>query len=202
MDALTKMNVLVLLLSAGLVAMACVKADRVRAWRAGVNPSAPELPDAAFTVARLTLVAMAALGVYTAVQGFGVSDDVSWDDGELASAVRQATDDLDGFTFQTDSGGTPLGFTDYGTLIKDKVAEYGGGDAPQYGVDATPADANTEADAYFTVTADGADAGFCTHITRTRSKKDDYTPPGITGGEGKLTYPGYRMAVRMQTGAC
>ncbi|MER6157630.1 hypothetical protein ABT147_19110 [Streptomyces sp. NPDC001868] len=45
-----------LVLPAALLAMACVKADRVRAWRSRVNPSAEELPDAAFTVARITLV--------------------------------------------------------------------------------------------------------------------------------------------------
>ena len=49
MDApLTELNVIGLILSAVLLAMACVKADRVRAWRTGVNPSAEELSDASF----------------------------------------------------------------------------------------------------------------------------------------------------------
>src|SRR5882757_5505447 len=98
MDALTKMNLFVLVLAAVLLAMACVKADRVRAWRDGINPSAPEVPDAAFTVARVILVTMAGVGVYTSIQGFGVADDMSWSGNELTSAVQGATDDLDGFT--------------------------------------------------------------------------------------------------------
>src|SRR5882762_11371604 len=100
MDTLTKMNVFVLVLAAVLLAMACVKADRVRAWRESINPSAPEVPDASFVLARVVLVTMAGIGIYTAVQGFGVSDDMSWSDDELTSAVQGATDDLDGFTFQ------------------------------------------------------------------------------------------------------
>ncbi|MGW0086347.1 hypothetical protein [Streptomyces sp. NPDC003393] len=51
-------------LSAVLVAMACGKA-RVRAWRTSINPSAPEVADASFTVARILLLVMAALGVCT-----------------------------------------------------------------------------------------------------------------------------------------
>ncbi|MEV6839687.1 hypothetical protein AB0N17_35200 [Streptomyces sp. NPDC051133] len=202
MDALTKLNVLGLVLSAVLVAMACVKADRVRAWRRNVNPSGPELPDSAFVAARLLFLALAGLGVYTAVQGFGVSDRASWSDDELTNAVRQAADDLDGFTFQADDAGHPLAFTDYASLIEEKVYEYGGGDAPEYGVTADSAGGNTAGDSSFTVTADGADGAFCTRVHRTRSTKDDYTPPGITGGEGALTYPGYRLAVSVRDGEC
>ncbi|MEV6056442.1 hypothetical protein [Streptomyces sp. NPDC052107] len=66
----------------------------------------------------------------------------------------------------------------------------------------TPSDTDTADDAHLTVTADGADASFCTHVERTRSKKDDYTPPGITGGVGSLTYRGYRIAVATQKGEC
>lgn len=40
MDALTELNIIGLALSAVLLAMACVKSDRVRAWRTGINPSA------------------------------------------------------------------------------------------------------------------------------------------------------------------
>ena len=202
MDALTKLNILGLVLSAVLLAMACVKADRVRAWRAAVNPSAEELPDSAFVVARVVFVALAVIGIYQCVQGFAVADDTSWDDSELSSAVRQATDDLDGYRYHADESGASLYFDDYGTLIEAKVVRYGGGDAPGTGVAAAPADANTADDAYFTVTANGADAVYCTHIERTRSKKDDYTPPGIAGGEGTVTYPGYRLAVATRDGEC
>ena len=202
MDALTKLNVLGLLLSAVLLGMACIKADRVRAWRARINPSAEELPDAAFVVARVAFVGLAGIGVYLAVQGFGVTDDMSWDDGELTGAVQQATDDLDGYRYYADESGTSMYFDDYRTLIEDKVVRYGGGDAPESGVAATPADANTDDDAYFTVTANGTDAVYCTHVERTRSKKDDYTPPGIAGRVGTLTYPGYRLTVATREGEC
>ena len=72
MDALTELTVLGLILSAALLAMACVKADRVRAWRSSINPSAEELPDAAFTAARVILVTAAGIGIYLAIQSFGV----------------------------------------------------------------------------------------------------------------------------------
>ncbi|MFI6626960.1 hypothetical protein [Streptomyces sp. NPDC050528] len=202
MDALTELNIIGLGVSGVLLAMACVKADRVRAWRAGINPSAPEVSDASFTVARVALGAMAGVGIWTCVQGFGVADDMAWSDGELTSAVRGATDDLDGYTYRTDQSGTPLYFDDYETLIRDKVTENGGGDAPSTGVTAEPAPANTDADAYFTVAANGTETSFCTHVVRARSKKDDYTPPGITGGEGTVTFPGYRLAVGTREGAC
>jgi hypothetical protein len=201
-NTLDKLNVLLLFASAVLLAMACVKADRVRAWRERLNPSAPELPDAAFVCARVVFVALAACGVYTAVQGFGVSDGQSWDDKELASAVRQATDDLDGYRFTVDDSGTPLYFDDYASLLEQKVTEHGGADAPQYGVTATPSDTDTPDHANLTVTADGTDTTFCTHIERTRSKKDDYSPPGLYGGDSSLTYRGYRIAVRSGEGDC
>ncbi|MCE0446099.1 hypothetical protein LT493_18270 [Streptomyces tricolor] len=75
-----------------------MKADRVRAWRHRVNPSAPELPDAAFGIARVLFLGMAGVGIFASIQGFGVSDNASWSDQELTSAVREATEDLDGFT--------------------------------------------------------------------------------------------------------
>ncbi|GHH22021.1 hypothetical protein [Streptomyces rubradiris] len=202
MDALNKLNVLGLVLAAVLVAMACVKTDRVRSWRANINPSAPELPDSAFVAARVLFLSLAGFGVYLAVQGFGVSDDGSWSDGELTSAVEQTADDLNGYTFQADDAGTPLAFPDYASLIEEKVLQYGGGDAPGYGVSVDPAESNTPAKASFTITADGTDTAFCTHLTRTRSKKDDYTPPGITGGEGTLTYQGYRLTTSLEEGEC
>ncbi|MGQ4415415.1 hypothetical protein ACN6LA_007567 [Streptomyces sp. SAS_269] len=202
MDALTKMNVFLLALCAVLLAMACVKADRVRAWRAGINPSAPQLPDSAFVVARVIFVALAVGGVYTAVQGFGVSDRMSWSDGELTSAVHQATDDLDGYAYTTDETGSSSYFTDYESLTEEKVTRYGGGDAPETGVYADPADANTDTDAHLTVTASGADHAFCVHLERSRSKKDDYTPPGLNGRPGVLTFRGYRLAAGVRDGEC
>ncbi|WP_051947617.1 hypothetical protein [Streptomyces scabiei] len=73
MDPLTQLTVLGLILSVVLLAMACVNADWVRAWRSRINPSAEELPDSAFTVARITLITIAGMGIYLAVQSFGVS---------------------------------------------------------------------------------------------------------------------------------
>jgi hypothetical protein len=202
MDTLTKLNVIGLVLVALLLAMACVKADWVRAWRTAINPSAEDLPDSFFVVARVIFIILAALGIYQCVQGFRVADGMSWSDSELTSAVRQATDDLDGYRYYADESGNSVYFDTYETLIEDKVVHHGGGDAPEDGVEATPADANTDTDAYFTVTADGADAAFCTHVKRTRSKQDDYAPPGITGGESTLTFPGYRLTVTTRKGAC
>ncbi|WP_327343281.1 hypothetical protein [Streptomyces europaeiscabiei] len=202
MDALTELTVLGLVLSAVLLAMACVKADRVRAWRSSINPSAEELPDAAFTAARVILVTAAGIGIYLAIQSFGVADDASWDDSELTTAVQGAADGLDGYMYRTDQTGDSLYFDDYATLIQDRVAQNGGGDAPQSGGSAYPADAHTDFDAYFTVKGDGAGVAFCTHIERIRSKEDDYTPPGITGGPGRLTYRAYRLAVEVKDGEC
>ncbi|MGV9254245.1 hypothetical protein [Streptomyces sp. NPDC003697] len=51
--------------SAGLVAMGCVKADRVGAWRESVDPSDPDIPDSASVVARVTLFAVAAVAALT-----------------------------------------------------------------------------------------------------------------------------------------
>ncbi|MFF9176781.1 hypothetical protein [Streptomyces sp. NPDC014793] len=202
MDTLTKMNVFLLVLCSALLAMACVKADRVRAWRAGLNPSAPELPDSAFVVARVVLVALAVAGVCTAVRGFGVSDRTSWDDSELTSAVHQATEDLDGYTYTTDETGSSSYFTDYESLTEERVARYGGGDAPATGVLADPAGTDTDTEAHLTVTASGADKAFCVHLERTRAKKHDYTPPGVSGNPGTLTFRGYRLRAGARDGEC
>ncbi|MEV0641345.1 hypothetical protein AB0I77_41770 [Streptomyces sp. NPDC050619] len=205
MDALTKMNVLSLVLCAVLLAMACIKADRIRAWRAGINPSAEELPDAFFAVARVLLVAMAGVGIYLSVQGFGVSDDTAWDDSELTSAVQGATDALDGSSNFGDiyAEDNDTGWIDeYATKIENEIVEHGGGDAPQYGVEATPADSNTAAEARYLVTASGAGTAFCLDVTRTRSKDGDYEPPGIAGGEGTVTVPSYDFGVTSREGGC
>ncbi|MFF8230779.1 hypothetical protein [Streptomyces caelestis] len=203
MDALTQLNVLGLILSAVLLAMACIKADRIRAWRAGINPSTEELPDAFFVAARVVFVALAGVGIYLCVQGFGVSDDTAWDDAELTTAVQGATEALDGSSGFGDiyAEDNDTGWIDeYATKIEQEVVEHGGGDAPQYGVTATPADANTPSEARYTVT--GGDSAFCMQVTRTRSKDGDYEPPGIGGGQGTVTVPSYDFAVTTREGGC
>ncbi|MGW7276191.1 hypothetical protein ACWGH5_37500 [Streptomyces sp. NPDC054864] len=198
---LTRLSVFLFLLSGLLIAMACVKAHRVRSWRTSLNPSAPDIPDAAFIVARFLLVGFAVGGVIQGFQGLAVADGQKWSDDELTSAVEQATYELDGFLHRVDESGEPVAaIHDYETLIETEVAENGGGDAPQDGVGADPALGNTDADAYFEVTANGAGTEFCTHIKRVRSKKDDYTPPGLDGGS--WTQLGYRLAVTSKKGAC
>lgn len=74
MTPLEKMSVFGLVLAAVMLAMACVKADRVRAWRESFNPSAPDVPDSAFVVARLTLVTMAVLMIVVSVRGLATGD--------------------------------------------------------------------------------------------------------------------------------
>ncbi|MER6344200.1 hypothetical protein ACWC10_07295 [Streptomyces sp. NPDC001595] len=197
------MSVLLFVLAALLILMACVKADRVRGWRESLNPSAPELPDAAFVVARITLVVMAVACVVVGVQGLGAEDDSKWSDDELKSAVEQATSELDGSLHRVDGRtGEPMYFEEYESLIETEIVENGGGDAPQDGVDAAPLGTNTEADAYFRVTANGADAEYCTHVKRVRDKDQDYSPPGISGGESTLTYLAYTLDVTTRKGAC
>ncbi|QIJ65061.1 hypothetical protein [Streptomyces sp. JB150] len=198
---LTKLSITLFVLSALLILMACVKADRVRGWRQSLNPSAPELPDAAFVVARITLAVMAVAGIVVGLQGLGVQDASKWSDDELKSAVEQATSELDGYLYRVDESGDPIVyFHTYDQLVETEVAENGGADAPQDGVDAAPLAANTDADAYFRVTANGADTEYCTHIKRIRSKKDDYTPPGLD--EGTYTQFAYRLSVKTQQGPC
>ncbi|MFF7738644.1 hypothetical protein [Streptomyces sp. NPDC007984] len=203
MDALTELNVLGLVLSGVLLAMACVKADWVRSWRSGINPAAEELSDASFVAARVAFVALAGAGIYLCVQGFNVSDDTTWDDAEFTTAVQGATDALDGSSGFGDiyAEDNDTGWIDeYATKIEQKVVEHGGGDAPQYGVNATPADTSTATEARYTVS--GADSAFCMQVTRTRSKDGDYEPPGIGGGEGTVTVPSYDFAVMTRKGGC
>ncbi|MCX5440014.1 hypothetical protein OHB53_16220 [Streptomyces sp. NBC_00056] len=186
-----------------LLLAACVKSDRVRGWRHSLNPSAPDLPDAAFVVGRVVFLIMAGVMVFEGFDLLRVSADSGWSDDELTSAVHQATDGLDGWMYRDDGLTTDSAyFDDYASLLEDKVIQYGGGGAPQSGVDAGPADTNTDTDAYFTVQADGTDAVFCTHIERTRRAKDDYTPPGIAGGEGTITERAYQLAVTSKEGPC
>ncbi|MFG2540759.1 hypothetical protein ACGFU4_36515 [Streptomyces sp. NPDC048511] len=193
------MVVLLLVLAAGLVAMGCVKADRVRRWRRSFNPSAPELPDSAFVAARVVLFGMAGVGVFSAFQFMAVVADAEWSDDELSSAVSQATEELNG----TSRFGDDSGFDEESaTMIEDEVVEHGGGGAPQSGVDAGPAPLNKPSGADYTVQAAGADAAFCVHVVRTRSKDGDYEPPGIAGNPGTVTVPSYDFAVTSRKGAC
>ncbi|RFC71972.1 hypothetical protein [Streptomyces sp. AcE210] len=190
-------------IAAVLLLAACVKADRVRGWRQSLNPSAPDLPDAAFVAGRVIFLVLAGVMVFEGFSLLRVSADSGWSDDELTSAVHQATDDLDGWMYRDDGLTTDsANFDDYASLLEDKVVQYGGGGAPQSGVDAGPADTNTDTDAYFTVQADGADGAFCTHIERTRRAKDDYTPPGINGDEGTVTERAYRLTVTTNKGEC
>ncbi|MEU2680867.1 hypothetical protein B046DRAFT_07048 [Streptomyces sp. LamerLS-316] len=197
------MVVLLLVLAAGLVAMGCVKADRVRRWRESFNPSAPELPDSAFVVARVALFAMAGIGVFSALQFMAVVADAEWSDDELASAVSQAAKELNGTSRFGDIYGDDSGFDEeFATMIEDEVVENGGGGAPQSGVNAGAAASNQPSGADYTVTAAGADASFCVHVVRTRSKEGDYEPPGIAGNPSTVTVPNYDFAVTSRTGAC
>ncbi|MCX4672088.1 hypothetical protein OG453_36365 [Streptomyces sp. NBC_01381] len=190
-------------LAAALAAMASLTADRVRGWRRSLNPSASELPDAAFTVGRVVLFGMAGVSVFMAFQLMTASDDVEWSDDELTSAVGQATTALDGTSRFGDIYGDDSGFDDeYARMIEDEVVEQGGGDSPQTGVDAVPADANTASGAGYTVTGSGAAASFCVRVERTRSKGDDYEPPGVAGGAGTVTMPSYKFAVTSADGDC
>lgn len=197
------MVVLSFVLAAGLVAMGCVKADRVRRWRRSFNPSAPELPDSAFVAARVVLFGMAGVGVFSAFQFMAVVADAEWSDDELSSAVSQATEELNGTSRFGDIFGDDSGFDEESaTMIEDEVVEHGGGGAPQSGVDAGPAPLNKPSGADYTVQAAGADAAFCVHVVRTRSKDGDYEPPGIAGNPGTVTVPSYDFAVTSRKGAC
>ncbi|MHC3453245.1 hypothetical protein [Streptomyces prasinus] len=200
---MTQLSVLIFVLAAVLLAMACVKADRVRAWRESLNPSAPDVPDAAFVVARLVLVTTAVVGIVVGVQGLAAEDNAEWSDDELTSAVEQAVTALDSTTKLGDlySSASTVD-QENARMIEDEVVEHGGGDAPQLGVDAYPADGNTAPDSSYTVKGDGAGAAFCVHVRRTRSKEDDWHPPGITGGEGTTVVPAYAYAVTSRKGAC
>ena len=121
MDALTKLNVLGLALSAVLLAMACVKADRVRAWRAGINPSAESCPTPPSSSHASSSWRWPASASARPSRTSASWDGMSWDDSEPTSAVRQATDDLDGYRFTADDSGTPLCFDDYESLYRIAV---------------------------------------------------------------------------------
>ncbi|MFH8468266.1 hypothetical protein [Streptomyces sp. NPDC017991] len=201
---MTGVIVVIFVLSALLILMACVKADRVRSWRASLNPSAPDIPDAGFTVARLILVVMAVVGVVIAFQGIAAEDNGGWSDDELTSAVEGATDALDGsFTY----GGpleddTPADFGgEYARKVEDEVVEHGGGDAPQFGVDAALTDKTSE-QARYRITANGAGASFCMHVQRTHAGYIETVVPGLSGDAGAVKQPKYTFGVSTRAGEC
>jgi hypothetical protein len=119
----------------------------------------------------------------------------------LTTAVQGATDALDGSSGFGDihDEDDDTGWVDeYATKSEQEVVEHGGGDAPQYGVTATPAAPSTASEARNTVT--GTDSAFCMQVTRIRSKDGGYEPPGIGGGEGTVTVPSYDFAVTTREG--
>ncbi|WP_190079637.1 hypothetical protein [Streptomyces longisporoflavus] len=133
----------------------------------------------------------------------GATDRTQWNDDELTGAAEQAAAALNGSSRFGDIFGDDSGFDDeYATMTEDEVVEHGGGDAPQHGVEAAPASTNEASDARYTVAASGARATVCMHVERTRSKDDDYEPPGVAGGPGTVTVPSYRFAVTSRPGDC
>ncbi|WP_314414843.1 hypothetical protein [Streptomyces sp. DSM 40484] len=201
---MTAMIVFIFVLCALLILMACIKADRVRSWRESLNPSAPEIPDAGFTVARLILVALAVVGMIIAFQGITAQDSGGWSDEELTSAVEGATDALDGsfahgvsleVDTPADFGGT------YARKVEDAVVEHGGGDAPQFGVDAAVTGKTSER-AQYRITASGAVASFCMHVQRTHAGYIETVVPGIPGDAGVVKRPKYTFEVSSRAGEC
>ncbi|MEU0602130.1 hypothetical protein ABZ484_28390 [Streptomyces sp. NPDC006393] len=194
------------ILSAVLVAMACVKASRVRAWRTSINPSAPEVTDSSFVVARILLLVMAVLGVYTGFHSLAVADNGSWSDAELTSAVKGATRDLNGsfeYGDPYDDGTAPADFDgEYATKLEDEIIEHGGGDAPQYGVDASLTGPTTATEATYRITAGGAAKAFCMHVTRAHTDDVESVAPGLPGDAAKVTMPEYTYAVSSRAGEC
>ncbi|GAA3993264.1 hypothetical protein GCM10022384_46150 [Streptomyces marokkonensis] len=200
---MTTLSVISFVLAALLIAMGCVKADRIRSWRTALNPSAPEISDAAFVAARVLLLATAAACLWAGVQGLAAEDDSKWSDDELTSAVQGAVTAVDGTSKLGDiHGGEAHVDEDNARMIENEVIEHGAGDAPQLGVDAASSPGNTPSHASYTVTANGADIAFCVAVNRTRTKEDDYHPPGIAGGTGTVTIPSYSYRVTSRTGAC
>ncbi|MFI2379887.1 hypothetical protein ACH5AO_33270 [Streptomyces sp. NPDC018964] len=199
---MTQLSMICLILAAVLLAMACLKADRVRAWRESLNPSAPDVPDSAFVVTRLVLVTMAVLLTVAGCRGLAVEDDAKWSADELTSAVEGAVTALDGTSrLEGASGSDAAVDEENATMIETEVVEHGGGDAPQLGVDASPTAGNTATDSTYTVSGDGAGVAFCVHVQRTRSKKHDQLFPSLGAGDG-TRIPGYAYTVTSRKGAC
>ncbi|MFK4800072.1 hypothetical protein ACI3K5_15445 [Streptomyces sp. MPA0124] len=202
---LTGLAIFLFVLAALLVLMACVKADRVRSWREVLNPSAPDLPDAAFVVGRAVLILMAAVCVVVGFQGLAVQDDGEWSDDELTSAVEGATQALDGsFTYGDPlKDGAPADFDgEYARKVEQEVVEHGGGDAPQMGVAATSVGPAMSDQGEYRITADGADAVFCMDVKRTHDGYIETVAPGLSGDAAAVMLPKYTFAVSSRPGDC
>ncbi|MFC8417603.1 hypothetical protein [Streptomyces coelicoflavus] len=205
MSELTGLTIFLFVLAALLVLMACIKADRVRSWRESLNPSAPDLPDAAFVVGRAVLIVMAVVCVVVGFQGLAVQDDAEWSDDELTSAVEGATQALDGSFNYGDSleGEAPADFDgDYARKIEQEVIEHGGGDAPQLGVAATSLGPAVSDQGEYRISADGADAVFCMDVKRTHDGYIETVAPGLSGDAAVVKLPKYTFAVSSRAGDC
>jgi len=193
---MTAMAVTCFILSVLLIAMACVKTSRVREWRQSVNPSAPDIPDAGFLLLRVMLLAVAAVGIYLGFSMLSLADEEAWSDAELTSAVKGATEELDGSTELgdiTDDDTRPADFEgDIATKIPQEIVEHGAGDAPQTGVGVS-LNTSSVTDATYNISAGGTDKTFCMHVTRTHT--DDAEVYGV-----KL--PEYTYAVSTEEGKC
>ncbi|MEV5340580.1 hypothetical protein AB0K93_19210 [Streptomyces sp. NPDC052676] len=202
---MTGLTTLTFILAAVLILIACVPADRVRSWRESLNPSAPDIPDAAFTVTRLLLVVLAGFGIYYGFQGRAAEDNMSWSDNELTSAVQAATESLDGgITYGAPlDDGQPADFDgQYSIEIEQEITEHGGGDAPGYGVTADITGAPTANEAHYRITADGAGTSFCMHVKQTHEGYVETVAPGFSGDAAVVREPKYTYAVSSRVGEC
>ncbi|MFF9197701.1 hypothetical protein ACF09L_21080 [Streptomyces sp. NPDC014779] len=199
------MTVVTFVLAGLLLLMACVPADRVRAWRTARHPGAPEVSGAAFAVGRLLLVTMAVLGIVTGFRGLSVQDDAEWSDEELTSAVEGATGSLDGSSATGLPGQGPEtagDFDGFALRVEEEIAAHGAGDAPRFGVDAEPADDPTANRARYAISARGATVSFCMHVTRRHSGYTETVAPGGLGESSKVRLPTFSYAVRTSPGTC
>ncbi|MET9107919.1 hypothetical protein [Streptomyces zhihengii] len=203
---MTGMAVTTFVLAGLLLLMACVKADRVRAWRTARNPSAPDVSNASFVVVRLLLVAMAAGGIVTGFQGLKAQDDIGWSDDELTSAVEGATASLNGSSAHggpLDGPDTPEDFDGaYGIKVRQEIVEHGSGDAPQFGVSAEVTGEATADHARYAVSADGASAWFCMDVTRAHTGWAETVAPGGLGESSKVRLPEFTYQVTSRAGEC
>ncbi|MEV5433245.1 hypothetical protein [Streptomyces sp. NPDC052701] len=202
---MTGLTIFMFVLSALLILMACIKADRVRSWRESVNPSAPDIPDAAFTVARIVLVVMAVVNVVLGFRGLAAQDTMDWSDEELTSAVEGATEALDGDVMYGDSLGTDSQADldgDYARKVEDEIVEHGGGDAPGFGVDAAVVGRAMTDRARYRITASGAGKAFCMHVERTHDGYIETVAPGLSGDAAAVKLPKYTFEVSTRAGEC
>ncbi|MDA5144414.1 hypothetical protein PEM37_23135 [Streptomyces sp. AD681] len=205
MSELTGLTIFLFVLAAVLVLMACIKADRVRSWRESLSPSAPDLPDGAFVAGRIILVVMAVTCVVVGFQGLAVQDNGEWSDDELTSAVKGATQALDGSFNYGDplEEDAPADFDgEYARKVEQEVVEHGGGDAPQLGVDAASVGPAVSDQAQYRITANGADTAFCMDVKRTHDGYIETVAPGFSGDAAAVKRPKYTFTVSSRPGDC